>query len=106
MLRRDDLHPTKVTWSSSLATTIQLAVDGFGIGVIPPEVIQNFLRRGTLILLDTTQPLPDLHYTVTYPTSPPNVVAGAVADLIVEVSSWFFSTCVDHDLIKKVYRRR
>lgn len=103
MLRRDDLRPSKVTWSSSLATTIQLAVDGFGIGLIPPEVIQDLLRRGALVLVATTEPLADLVYTVTYPTSPPNIVAAAVGDLIIEVSTWYFLNCVDNSLIKNVY---
>jgi DNA-binding transcriptional LysR family regulator len=105
MLRRDDLCPAKVTWSSSLATTIQLAVDGFGIAAIPPEVIQDPLRRGALVLLAAHQPLPDLDYTVTYPTSPTNVVAAAVADLIVEVSAWYCLTCVDHAAIENAYHR-
>ena len=40
-----DLRPAEVTWSSSPATTIQLAVDGFGIAAIPPEVIHDPLAR-------------------------------------------------------------
>jgi DNA-binding transcriptional LysR family regulator len=61
------LHPT-IWASASLETVVRLALDGFGIAVIPPDILAKRAdARKKLRLLNTEIKLPDLNYFVTWP---------------------------------------
>lgn len=88
------LPPVKLNGSSSLATTIRLAIDGLGVGAIPPMVVREELRKGLLVTLDVERTLPDLVFSVSYFSRPHHLVAGHVADLAVEVAEEFARSVV------------
>lgn len=71
--------------SSSLAATIRMAIDGIGISVLPPEVVQSELAEGILRRLDVSPALRDLEFTATYASTPSNPMAEFVANLAQEV---------------------
>jgi DNA-binding transcriptional LysR family regulator len=63
------LHPT-IWASASLETVVRLALDGFGIAVIPPDILARRPdARKKLRLLNTEIKLPDLNYFVSWPTA-------------------------------------
>jgi DNA-binding transcriptional LysR family regulator len=54
-------RPVRINCISSVAAIIRLVVDGLGVAVLPPAIIQNELREGSLELLDVDNvfaPLP------------------------------------------------
>ncbi|SAL61267.1 LysR family transcriptional regulator [Caballeronia choica] len=54
-------RPVRINCISSVAAMIRLVADGFGVGVLPPAIIQRELREGALEVLDVESgfiPLP------------------------------------------------
>ena len=56
--------------SASLATVVRMALDGIGIAVIPPAILDNVAAVGKLRPVKTTAKLPSLNFVVSWPASP------------------------------------
>jgi DNA-binding transcriptional LysR family regulator len=85
-LMRADLPPPRIYSNSSLSTIVRMTLDGIGVSVIPPAVIQPELQRGELRLLRTEIELPDLVFTATMPAAPGGSLAGPLAQLAIEIA--------------------
>jgi DNA-binding transcriptional LysR family regulator len=73
--------------SASLEAVVRMALDGIGIAVIPPAIIEKKVEaREKLRLLHTTIRLPDLDYVVGWPAAPENFAAQKVADIALQVA--------------------
>jgi len=72
--------------SASLATVVRMALDGIGIAVIPPAILDNVLGVGKLRQLRTTAKLPNLNFVVSWPSSPDSFAAQKVAEIAVQVA--------------------
>ena len=70
---------TRLFANSSLSSIVRMAVDGIGIGAIPPAVIGRELADGSLVLLDALPRLDPLVYEAVYLDGPGNTLAAAVA---------------------------
>jgi DNA-binding transcriptional LysR family regulator len=72
--------------SASLATVVRMALDGIGIAVIPPAILENVAQRGQLHLLKTKAGLPPLNFIVSWPAAPDTFAAQKVAEIATEVA--------------------
>lgn len=70
-----------IHYSNSLGTTISMIMGGVGISVLPPIVIQQELRTGTLKVLDVREPFPATKYYVIYLDNPSSKLAPLVATI-------------------------
>lgn len=78
-----------VHYSNSLATTISMVVAGIGISVLPPIVIQNELRLGTLKVLNMRHPFPATDYFAVYLDNPSSRLSPLVASIASDVATEF-----------------
>ncbi|MDE1157452.1 MAG: LysR family transcriptional regulator [Neorhizobium sp.] len=83
-----------VHYSNSLATTISMISAGIGISVLPPIVIQNELRQGTLKVLDVKHSFPATDYFAVYLENPSSRLSPLVASIASDVAAEF---CALHD---------
>lgn len=67
---------------NSIAAIIRLAVDGFGVAVVPPAIIQRELLENQLRLLKVKQPPPELVLIASYRTG----LDSPLAELIVRMA--------------------
>ena len=72
--------------SASLATVVRMALDGIGIAVIPPAILDNVAAPGKLRAVKTNARLPSLNFVVSWPSSPDSFAAQKVAGIAVEVA--------------------
>jgi DNA-binding transcriptional LysR family regulator len=73
--------------SASLEAVVRMALDGIGIAVIPPAIMEKKVEaREKLRLLNTTIRLPDLDYVVGWPAAPENFAAQKVANIALQVA--------------------
>ena len=72
--------------SASLATVVRMALDGIGIAVIPPAILDNVAAPGKLRAVKTSARLPGLNFVVSWPSSPDSFAAQKVAGIAVEVA--------------------
>lgn len=80
-----------VHYSNSLATTISMVAAGVGIAVLPPIVIQNELRLGTLKVLNVRHPFPATDYFAVYLENPSSRLSPLIASIASDVSAEFCS---------------
>jgi DNA-binding transcriptional LysR family regulator len=85
LLDRKGLRAT-IHASASLATVVRMALDGIGIAVIPPAIIENLAAREKLRRLNTKMKLPNLNFVVSWPAAPDNFAAQRVAEIAVQVA--------------------
>jgi len=78
--------------SSSIATIVNMARDGIGVGAVPEIVVWRELAAGSLVVLDTECILPDAELTVSYPLKPDSYLAAAVADLAREIADGYVTS--------------
>ena len=78
-----------VHYSNSLATTISMVSAGIGISVVPPIVIQNELRLGTLKVLNVKQSFPPTDYFAVYLENPSSRLAPLIASIASDVAADF-----------------
>jgi DNA-binding transcriptional LysR family regulator len=82
LLARNGLHAT-IWASASLEAVVQMAVDGLGIAVIPPAIIEKRVdAREKLRRLNTKIKLPALDYVVSWPTAPADADDTAVRKVV------------------------
>ncbi|MDJ0390580.1 LysR family transcriptional regulator [Roseomonas sp. E05] len=72
--------------SSSVSTIIKMTLDNIGICVIAPILIQQELREGRLVLLNTELPLPNLDFTATFGTAQGGKLMSAIARIACRVA--------------------
>jgi DNA-binding transcriptional LysR family regulator len=72
--------------SASLATVVRMALDGIGIAVIPPAILDNVAAPGKLRLIKTSVKLPSLNFVVAWPSSPDSFAAQKVAEIATQVA--------------------
>lgn len=72
--------------SSALAPVIRLAVEGFGVAVIPTAIVAAELAAGRLMVIDTPVALPDLEFTATWLRTADRRAAELVAAVAARVS--------------------
>jgi DNA-binding transcriptional LysR family regulator len=75
--------------SNSLATITRLIRDGVGVAVLPQVVVQEYLEKGELRILDVDARLPPLHFHVAFADNPGNALPALIADMAVEVAAAF-----------------
>jgi DNA-binding transcriptional LysR family regulator len=75
--------------SNSLATITRLIRDGVGVAVLPQVVVQEYLEKGELRILDVDALLPPLHFHVAFADNPGNALPALIADMAVEVAAAF-----------------
>lgn len=80
-----------VHYSNSLATTISMVAAGIGIAVLPPIVIQNELRLGTLKVLNVNPPFPQTDYFAVYLENPSSRLSPLIASIASDVAADFCS---------------
>jgi DNA-binding transcriptional LysR family regulator len=73
--------------NSSLASVVRMALDSVGVSVVPIAIVQRELTNGTLRLIRSQSPLPDLSFSAAYPANHDNHMAAIVAQLAVEVAT-------------------
>jgi DNA-binding transcriptional LysR family regulator len=78
-----------VHYSNSLATTISMVSAGIGISVLPPIVIQNELRQGTLKVINVNHSFPATDYFAVYLENPSSRLAPLVASIASDVAAEF-----------------
>ena len=78
--------PVTVHASASLATVVRMALDGIGMAVIPPAILDNVAAPGKLRQVKTTVKLPSLNFVVSWPSSPDSFAAEKVAEIAVRVA--------------------
>lgn len=85
LLARKGLRAT-IHASASLATVVRMALDGIGIAVIPPAIVENVPGREKLRRVNTKVELPKLNFVVSWPAAPDNFAAQKVAEIAIEVA--------------------
>lgn len=78
-----------VHFSNSLATTISMVTAGIGISVLPPIVIQNELRLGTLKVLNVHQSFPPTDYFAVYLENPSSRLSPLIASIASDTAAQF-----------------
>ena len=86
LLSRRGLPAPRIYSNSSLSTIIRMTLDGIGISVIPPVVIQDELKRGELRLVSAEPVLQDLSFTCSLAITPDPVPLHDLAQLACEVA--------------------
>ncbi|WP_151448903.1 LysR family transcriptional regulator [Lacisediminimonas profundi] len=82
----DEVHINSI---ASVAAMIRLAVDGFGVAVLPPAVITHELASQRLQLLETRQSFPDLVLSASHRPAPVHPVVASLVSLARQVVSDF-----------------
>jgi DNA-binding transcriptional LysR family regulator len=86
IFNRPDMPPVNLNASSSLATIVRLAVGGFGVAVIPHEIVKTELESGALDLIGIGIDIPELVFTAAWLSSPDTLSAELVADIAVQIA--------------------
>ena len=84
-----DPGAVRVFNSNSLATITRLIRDGVGVAVLPQVVVQEYLEKGELRILDVDARLPPLHFHVAFADNPGNALPALIADMAVEIAAAF-----------------
>lgn len=86
LFKHPGLGPVRLFGNGSLSSIVRLAVDGMGIGAIPPVTIRDELASGRLRILTTSVKLPTLSFAATYLDGPGAGLAALVANRAREVA--------------------
>lgn len=87
LFARPDLPLVRLFSSSSLASIIDLAADGIGIGVVPRVVAEPHLAAGRLRVLAVAHELPPLRFFASYMAAPANRLTAVVAETAAQVAA-------------------
>ncbi|WFU12197.1 LysR family transcriptional regulator (plasmid) [Rhizobium sp. CB3090] len=80
-----NLPTPRIYASSSLSTLVRMALDSIGIAVIPSEIVHEELASGSLIELDISANLPDLHFVAGWLGTPDRVTLEEVVAMAMRV---------------------
>ncbi|MCY0385749.1 LysR family transcriptional regulator [Robbsia sp. Bb-Pol-6] len=84
-------HPARVSCVSSVAAMIRLVVDGFGVAVLPPAIIQRELDEQALEVLDVVPHFPSLPLVASV-RADSHPFTGNIVELAVQASHDFATT--------------
>jgi len=79
----------RVNCMTSASAMVRLVVDGFGVALIPPAIIQPELEDGSLKLLQVNAEMPALSLVGSFRTSPENPLFQHVALMAQETAHAF-----------------
>jgi DNA-binding transcriptional LysR family regulator len=85
-LNKAQLPSARIFSNSSLSTIVRMTLDGIGVSVIPPVVIERDLEAGVLRLVNAEVSLPDLSFTASLPMTADGLIADPVAQLAIEIA--------------------
>lgn len=83
LLHQQRLERIKLHCSGSVWTIVRLALDGIGVGAIPPRIVKQEIARGELITLPCD--LPRLDFAASWPQHIDKALADGVIDLAIEL---------------------
>ena len=83
LLHQERLERIKLHCSGSVWTIVRLALDGIGVGAIPPRIVEQEIARGELITLPCD--LPWLDFAASWPQHIDKALADGVIDLAIEL---------------------
>ena len=86
LFNRPDLPPVNLHASASLATLVHLAAEGFGVAVIPHDLVEEDLASGRLELIETEIVMPQLNFCASWLDAPDNLSVELVIDIAVSVA--------------------
>ncbi|MEE7491642.1 LysR family transcriptional regulator [Methylobacterium oryzae] len=93
LVLQENLLPSQIHTSASLATIVKMGVEGLGICVIPPAVVEAELRAGTLRVLPAEPQLSDLTFTAMHTKRPAHHFVADAARLAQDVAeTWAAET--------------
>jgi DNA-binding transcriptional LysR family regulator len=72
--------------SASLATVVRMALDGIGIALIPPAILESLVAERRLKRLRTRVELPSLNFVVSWPNALDSLAAQKVAEIALRVA--------------------
>ena len=84
---RAGIAGVRIFATSSLSTIARMTLDGIGISLIPPAVIQRELSNGELRIIETEDSIPVLDFTVTWAINSGSHLAEALARLAQKVAA-------------------
>jgi DNA-binding transcriptional LysR family regulator len=90
LFRSSGMAPPRMITSASLSANIRLAIDGAGVAILPPALIQDEIASGRLGVVDVDIALDPLRFTVSYCKALSNPVSEAVANLAIEIADWAY----------------
>jgi DNA-binding transcriptional LysR family regulator len=73
--------PKEAVGLEQIATVVRMALDGIGIAVIPPAILDNVAGVSKLRTVNTAVKLPSLNFVVAWLSSPDSIAAQKVADI-------------------------
>lgn len=82
-----DVTPDRVSTCNDLTSTVQMILNGMGIGLLPKGVMQNYLLAGTVKELNLQPAIPGFDVWVCYQVEELGVGLQQVVDLIDVISS-------------------
>lgn len=86
LFRSAGMAPPRMITSAALSANIRLAIDGAGVAILPPALIQDEIASGKLGVIETNIVLDPLRFTISYHKALSNPVSEAVADLALEIA--------------------
>lgn len=86
LFQEHGLKVPQIHASSSVSTIIKMTLDGIGISVIAPVLIQEELREGRLSLLETDLALPTLNFTASFNTTSGGKLMSSVAQIALRMA--------------------
>ncbi len=72
--------------SASMATVVRMARDGIGVAVVPPAIVRDEIRAGSLAIVETEAQLPDLAFVASWLGNPDGLTAESVAAIAAAVA--------------------
>lgn len=92
------LRHVRIFSNSSLSSTIRMALDGIGVAAIPPQVVHEYLKNGSLReLVACGANLPEMSFTASYLKSSGTPLREAIAVLAQNVAREFSAESVSTD---------
>lgn len=96
MVSKDEIDRIEVHHSNSLPTSIDMACAGIGIASIPPVVVQQELKQGTLRILDTSRHLPSIDFWAVTSPDAKGSLSDAMVTLLRNAAATF---CADFEAV-------
>lgn len=86
VLNESSRAPVRIHSANALAPFAELAMQGLGILVSPPAIVQDHIASGALELIPTDVALPNVSFTATWLNSPDTLAIERVAEIAVELA--------------------
>jgi DNA-binding transcriptional LysR family regulator len=88
-----DCRQPQLHTSNSLATIVEMALDGIGVAFIPMMVAAQDIANGKLIEVKTSFSIPEIAFSACWLATPVKTRIALAAELAVEVSSGYRERC-------------